>query len=185
MASKRKTTDIVAYVKHISPRKEQSFRLSLQTDEGTVKKAICFDLKKLPMLKDRKQLYEMVKLNKVVVDKPTNAHFAEIVINSLSEITDPQPAEVNFARTEPVLDIVSIESIQEVMIGELKCVEGVITLGPAVKSVQTNGRWVDVLEGNYVTDQSGLIALTLWQEWINFFRDRVENGSVHFKVNIL
>ena len=116
MTAKRKTTDITAFITNVSPRKAKSVRLTLQVGANETKKAILFDMKKLPALQDKKLAGEPVKILNCIVDKPSNANFAEVVINTRSTVMEPNPNGVKFERREPLITVTKIADIDETCI---------------------------------------------------------------------
>ena len=190
MASKRKTTDIVAFVESISPCKQKSVRIKLQVGENTTKKAICFDLKKLTKFHEKKKSCEPLKLTNVLIENasPSTPNFAEIIINSACEIIEPQPKDITFGRREPELLITDINNLKQTMENELVSVQGKVTIDPLKETriVSSFGRNCKISDNNFISDHTATIHLTLWNEWIDEFADKFAAGTNKFKLfNVL
>ena len=122
-----------------------------------------------------------MKLVNVVVDKPINPNFSESVINSRTDIKQPQPTETTFQRQEPVLTLTTVNLVQQKEVNNLVFVEGVVTLRSNNKSTEVFGKPTDLSENNYITDHTGNVSLTVWEEWISFFKDNADQNVKHFK----
>ena len=182
--SKRKVTDIVAYVNTVSPQKKKSFKMQVQLAEG-VKKAICFDTTKINQLKTVKQSSEAIKFENAIIEEQSgNSNFADIIINKSTKIVTPQPSEVTFKKSDVIYQIIPIKAIDQSMDGELVSVEGMITLSEETKQIEKFGKTLTLSDKNYFTDKSATIRLTLWDEWIAYFKEQNELGIKTFKVRL-
>ena len=119
MACKRKQTDLIGYVNQIYPCKQKSFRMTLQVRNKSVRKAICFDMKKLPLIKRKHDSCEPLKFVNVMIQEPANSNYAEILINSSTSIVEPQPGDVKFEHEEPVLQTTKLSEIDLNMSNDL------------------------------------------------------------------
>ena len=72
MATKRTSTEVVGFIHQISPKKGKLFHLKLQTNENTVKKAICFDVAKYGHLRTKHQAGEAVKFRNCILEHQSN-----------------------------------------------------------------------------------------------------------------
>ena len=171
--SKRKTTDLLCYIHHVSPQKaNKSFNVQLQTSdsEGKTFRAICFDKEKFNVFQSKHVSGEPVKIKKAVVQETQNENFASILINKSSVITDIEPIQVNFEKLEPTYSYVDINEDHE--IGNLICIKGKLDLTHASETTVLHGmRNLKVMNDAFVTDKSRSIYFTMWEEWIDFFRD--------------
>ena len=141
---------------------------------------ILFDMSKLRTLKEKHQAGEPVKIIGCLVDKAANKIFAELVINSKSKILAPQPGDITFNRTEPKLAITLIKDIEKTMINQCISLRGLVVADDSkVRLVQCFEKPTKITDQNTISDETGVIPLTLWEEWINYFK---ENDRKCFKL---
>ena len=83
MTAKRSYEFLIGYVHSLSPRKDEGrFRFSLQMDKQTVKKSLCFDAAKRPLISKHFLSGKPTKIKNAGVKKNRDReHFAEIVLN--------------------------------------------------------------------------------------------------------
>ena len=179
--AKRKLEDISGFVHSISPSKNKSFRFNIQDGESSTRRAICFDLHKLPEIRKLQESCEPVSIKKAVIQTPKTDSHAEIIINKMSEIKQPRPNEVNFPRNEPTVNIVKlvdIKNLEGVNIGDLVSVKARFNVERAKeKTVIAHGKPQKILENCYLMDSTGAIKLSLWNEYIKHFKTKISNGT--------
>ena len=179
---KRNLCDLVAYVTQISPaKKAKSARLKLQIGDNEVKRAVCFDMSKMETLRQKKVSCEPMKLQNVVIDKQSNPLFAEYIINTKTTITNPQPNEVAFPHNEPVLATLAINHIDLSKVGEVVSVRGLVTdRHRKLRVAEVFNRNSNISDNNFISDPTGTVSFTMWDQWIQYFDDEKEKGNTHF-----
>ena len=169
MEAKRKEADVVAFITNINSPRKTSLRFTLQTDAETTKRTILFDMSQAAKVREKHSSGEPIKIKRALLEQPTNKNFAEIVVNSRSVIEDPQPEDVNFARKEALLKITKISDIPSKCPDEMISVQGKLTFSSKIRLVQSYGKQTKLAEENYISDNTGTVKLTLWENWINEF----------------
>ena len=166
-------------------QENKNLSVKLQVDENTTKRAICYDMNKVTKLQQKKSSCEPLKLKNVLIEKPScsNPNFAEIIINSSCEITEPLPADVTFKRNEPPLTITALDDLDQSKIDELVSLKGRVSLGgdDHIRVVTSFGRKCK-LSDSFISDQSKTMPITLWNESICYFNQKAEEGLHHFKI---
>lgn len=186
--SKKRTADVVGFIQNVSPQKKNKsncFHFNIQTNSsGHVRKAICFDKDKYQDIKDKKMSTEPVKLvNCVLQDQKGENRFAEIIVNKSSKLEDINPIQVGFSFVEKPITFVNLDA--ELRVGDLISVKAKLDLSHgAERTVPVGSRNVQVMNGAYLLDKSGSIELTIWDEWISYFKNETP-GSIFKLTNLL
>ena len=184
--SKRTATDVVGYLHNVSPIKaNKSFRFQIQKDQTTFKRAICFDKKKFDEVKNKAMSGNPVKLSRVIVqDQTTEAKFAEYVVNTNSTISDLDPVNMEFQRGEPKEEFKKLN--EKLKLGSLISVKARLDLSHAVETpVFVQGRNAKVMNQAILYDSFGEIEFTIWDEWIDFFRNNIGSKDYFICSNLL
>ena len=179
--SKRKVVDIVGYVDHISPRKEKSFRFTIQCGKNDIKKATCFDNSKLNELTRSQESCEPIKMVNVVSQEVVKDSHAEIIVNSSTALTKPRPSDLDFDRSEQILQTTTIDALHKSKVGQLVSVAGKMDLSKGkLKEVICFGSTNTVMENAYIYDESGVITIHFWNEWIKYINKKIEEHASSF-----
>ena len=184
--AKRKA-DLLCYIHQVSPQKRnKSFNLKVQLEESRdkVTRAICFDSAKYSLFKTKQISGEPLKINNAVLQQPTNQNFASVIINKSSVLTEIEPVQVNFPKCDPVVKHYTIDSIKDV--GEVISLKAKVNLSNTKESFVLCGKHnLRVLNGAILSDSTGQICLSLWEEWIDYLKGEVSEGKVCFDLKNL
>jgi len=187
--AKRKSENIMAYVHAVSPQKKsKSFHLRIQTNdvENSTSKVMCFDGSMREKILDAKLSGEAVKFKNIIKsDNEDNKFYADYVINSATTLESVDPINVPFKRMEQQVSDISLADTLPV--GELISVKAMFEMKHAAgKNVKMGNRQREVLNQCHIFNADGSIELTLWDEWIPFFRRLVAGESTYFHfINLL
>lgn len=184
--SKRKSSDVYGYIHATSPQKaNKSFHFRMQVDKsGKVKKAICFDKEKYSTIKEKVLSGEPVKISNVLVQEKVENQFAEIIVNKSSRVSNVDPIQMNFEIVEVEKQLITLN--MDLTVGDLVSVRAKIDLKHAVeKSVVYSKKSVQVMNQAFLFDKHGDMELTIWDEWITFFKAEIEKNNTYFQFNNL
>ena len=187
--SKRKPTELIGYVVGVSPQKlNKTFHVQIQTDADSVKKAMCFDPVKHETFALKKLSGDPVKIKSIFFQEGnTSKGFASYVINKETQICNIDPNNVQFSLVDPPQETF-VDFSSQFIVGTLVSAKAQLDLSHSQERsvyVGNGRRKCEVLNNAFLYNTSGEIALTIWEEWIPFFKSHVQAGSNYFEIKNL
>ena len=157
-------TEISGFIHNVSPLKKSSkstyFDLVVQTADDTNVRAICFSPKKHTDLQTRSKASSPVKLSNFRIQQHGNSK--TILMDNKLQIAE---TKVSFP-PKPIPQTNNIASLSGVHFQQLITIKAKVTNMGATKTVNTSNG-VKRKADCYLTDPSGTIKLTLWEDFIN------------------
>lgn len=161
----------LGYVHNVSPTKKSKsknasayFNFDLQTNGTKYKRAVCFDANLREKFGRFQASATAVKLLNVQ-RKPSIVNPAEmdIVVNKRSRVEEASNSDINFETAAPPEDaecpVVTAEAIRNVNHGQFVSIKGYLTVNlENIKTVQYNGRSLEVLNDAAITDHTGMVS---------------------------
>jgi len=185
--SKRKVTELTGYVMQVSPRKKnKTFNIEIQTKNGNTERAICFDTKKYNDFLTSQQSGDPVKIQNITEQQHDNPKFAKYVINTRTTINKVNPVSIGFEKIEHVEHYLNLSAIDHLADGDLVNLKAKLDMQySAEETIYSDGRSLKVLNDVYAFNEDGDIKITLWEEWINYFKNNIESNKTYFKIKQL
>ena len=174
---------MTGYVLQVSPKKrrETEFHFTFQSREDTAQRAKCYDTKKRSALVEHQLSGNPVKIRSVgVYNMPKNSGFCGISINNQSTLETPSSAEVFFKKMNRLfIDIDEILDKNEV--DDIIDVHGVVDMRESkIEMKQVFGADKRMMEDINLSDSTGHIKLTLWEDHIDYVQEQTEQGCSSF-----
>ena len=177
----KRPTEIIGFIHEMSPKKAKSFRLKIQSQAKDFQRAICFDLDKHDALLLKQASGDPVKLRKIISQpQPSGSNFAELVINKSTIIDTIDPVKVAFERYAPEITFSKLDA--KFTPGELVSICARLDLKHSVeKTVFVHPRNAKVVNNAFVFDSFGSCAITIWDEWIDYFRKELDAEKDYYQ----
>ena len=170
---------ICGYVCDVSPKKGlkkgNKFSFKLQVGETETKTTLCFDASKKRKLEEFEASGLPVKIINIQENDEAkrNLFLHEILVGTMSTVTTPDKNEIDFVRKPLIAKFTNIEDIKNLKNGSVINVRGVIEANVVDTVLQKcqDGDQRRMLEGVVVSDYTGSVRITLWEEAIDFISD--------------
>ena len=178
ISPKKKLPPIIGYVHNLSKvrqgPKRKWFEMKLQTASGRVR-AVCFAKDKYNIFAEKEKTITAAKITNYVTSMSLNGSDEDILINDMTVIQTPASSEYNFQYEEDTkangITTLSVVS-SEVESGSFVNVRGKIRRGLTVETVgHNNTRMMKCA----ITDHSGVLPITIWEDEI----DTIQDGHVY------
>jgi DNA-directed RNA polymerase subunit RPC12/RpoP len=177
-SKKKKLPPIIGYVHDLSKvqqgPKRKWFEMKLQTATRQLR-AVCFSKDKYNIFAEKEKTITAAKISNYVSTMSLDGSEEEILINDMTVIQTPASSEYSFQYEDDTkgnaVTTLSVVSSQAES-GAFVNVRGKITRGLTVETVgQNNARMMKCA----ITDHSGVLPITIWEDEI----DTIQDGHVY------
>lgn len=171
---KKPLPPIIGYIHDLSRirqgPKRKWFDMKLQTATGRVR-AVCFAKDRYNIFVEKEQTITPAKISNYVTSPSLDGSEEEILINDTSVVQTPAPSEYSFQYDDDgkrnVITSLSVVS-SETESGSYVNVKGKVTKGGDEETVgKNNSRMLKCA----ITDDTGVLAITIWEDEIESIKD--------------